>query len=51
MTIYKLGEIATVEISGVDKKIKDGEIPVKLCNFVDVLAYSDEKVAKEHIKP
>ena len=36
MTIYKLGEIATVEISGVDKKIKDGEIPVKLCNFVDV---------------
>ena len=36
MTIYKLGEIATVEISGVDKKTKDGEIPVKLCNFVDV---------------
>ena len=36
MTIYKLGGIATVEISGVDKKIKDGEIPVKLCNFVDV---------------
>ena len=36
MTIYKLGEIATVEISGVDKKNKDGEIPVKLCNFVDV---------------
>jgi hypothetical protein len=25
----KLGEIATVEISGVDKKIKDGERPVK----------------------
>lgn len=36
MTRCKLGEIATVEISGVDKKIKDGEIPVKLCNFVDV---------------
>lgn len=36
MTKCKLGEIATVEISGVDKKIKDGEIPVKLCNFVDV---------------
>ena len=33
---YRLGEIATVEISGVDKKIKDGEVPVKLCNFVDV---------------
>lgn len=36
MKKYKLGEIATVEISGVDKKIKDGEVPVKLCNFVDV---------------
>ena len=36
MIKYKLGEIATVEISGVDKKIKDGETPVKLCNFVDV---------------
>ena len=33
---YKLGEIATVEISGVDKKVKEGEAPVKLCNFVDV---------------
>ena len=33
---YKLGDIATVEISGVDKKIKDGESAVKLCNFVDV---------------
>ncbi|MBQ7941311.1 MAG: restriction endonuclease subunit S [Muribaculaceae bacterium] len=33
---YKLGDIATIEISGVDKKVKDGEIPVKLCNFVDV---------------
>ena len=33
---YKLRDIATVEISGVDKKIKDGEASVKLCNFVDV---------------
>lgn len=32
----KLANIATVEISGVDKKIKDGESAVKLCNFVDV---------------
>ena len=36
MKKYKLGEIATIEISGVDKKVKEGEIPVKLCNFVDV---------------
>ena len=33
---YKLGEIATVEISGVDKKTKDGEEGIRLCNFVDV---------------
>ena len=36
MKKYKLGEIATVEISGVDKKRKDTETPVKLCNFTDV---------------
>lgn len=33
---YKLVEIAKIEISGVDKKIIDGELPVRLCNFVDV---------------
>lgn len=33
---YKLGDIATVEISGVDKKMKDGEKEIRLCNFVDV---------------
>jgi len=33
---YKLGEVAKVEISGVDKKTKDGETPVRLCNFTDV---------------
>ena len=36
MRKYKLGDIATVEISGVDKKIKDGEENIRLCNFVDV---------------
>lgn len=33
---YRLEELATVEISGVDKKTKNNEIPVKLCNFTDV---------------
>ena len=33
---YKLGEIANIEISSVDKKIVKGEAYVKLCNFVDV---------------
>ena len=33
---YKLSDVATVEISGVDKKNKDGEVTVKLFNFTDV---------------
>lgn len=36
MRKYKLGDIASVEISGVDKKVKDGEGDIRLCNFVDV---------------
>ena len=36
MKKYKLGNISTIEISGVDKKCKDGETPIKLCNFTDV---------------
>ena len=32
----KLGEIADVDISSVDKKCKEEESPVRLCNFVDV---------------
>ena len=30
MRKYKLGDIATVEISGVDKKVKDGEENIHL---------------------
>ena len=33
---YKLSDVAKVEISSVDKKTKDGETPVRLCNFTDV---------------
>ena len=33
---YRLDEIAKIDISGVDKKTKDGETTVKLCNFTDV---------------
>lgn len=36
MEIVKLGSIADVKISGVDKKTKEGEKPIRLCNFVDV---------------
>ena len=33
---YKLGNIAEILISSIDKKSKDGEHSVRLCNFVDV---------------
>ena len=33
---YKLGDIAEIIISTVDKKTKEGESKVSLCNFVDV---------------
>lgn len=36
MKVVKLKDVAYVEISGVDKKTIEGEIPVRLCNFVDV---------------
>lgn len=31
-----LSEVAKIDISGVDKKTKENEIPVSLCNFTDV---------------
>ena len=33
---YRLSDIAKVEISGIDKKSKEGQQDVLLCNFVDV---------------
>ncbi|MDD6839801.1 MAG: restriction endonuclease subunit S [Spirochaetales bacterium] len=36
MLFKKLSELATIDISNVDKKNKTGEQKVKLCNFVDV---------------
>lgn len=43
---YKLGELASVDISGVDKKSKEGEKPVRLCNFTDV--YKNWAITKYH---
>lgn len=43
---YRLGDIATVAISGIDKKTVEGEIPVSLCNFVDV--YYNWAITKDH---
>lgn len=39
LTKYKMSDIASIAMSNVDKKTKEGEIPVKLCNFVDVYKY------------
>lgn len=33
---YKLSDVAKVDISNVDKKTKEGEASVRLCNFTDV---------------
>ena len=33
---YKLGDIAEIYISSIDKKSKEGEQSVRLCNFVDI---------------
>ena len=46
MKKFKLKDIANIQISGIDKKIKKEEIPVKLCNFVDV--YNNWAITKEH---
>ncbi len=45
---YKLGDIAKIEISGVDKKTIEGETSVRLCNFVDV--YYNWAITKEKAK-
>ncbi len=38
--IHRLKDVATIRFSNVDKKIVDGERPVRLCNYVDVY-YND----------
>ena len=36
MRKFRLGDITNIDISGIDKKTKDGEQTVRLCNFTDV---------------
>ena len=40
--VKRLKTLASVWMSNVDKKSKDGEVPVKLCNYVDV--YYNESI-------
>ena len=48
LTKYKLADIAKIEISGVDKKTVEGEMPVRLCNFVDV--YHNWAITKDKVQ-
>ena len=34
--VVRLGHVASYHTSSVDKKTKDGELPVRLCNYTDV---------------
>ena len=45
MKKVKLGEIAKIDVSNVDKKTKESEESVLLCNFVDV--YKNWAITKE----
>lgn len=36
----QLGDIAQIDFSSVDKKIKEDEMPVKLCNYQDVINFN-----------
>lgn len=47
MEIKPLTEVAFIDISGVDKKSKENELAVKLCNFTDV--YYNWAVSKDNI--
>ena len=37
--VVQLGDVANIDFSSVDKKIKKDEIPVKLCNYQDVINF------------
>ncbi|MDY3209096.1 MAG: restriction endonuclease subunit S [Candidatus Enterosoma sp.] len=47
MKMIKLGELADIRISNVDKKSKPGETPVCLCNFTDV--YNNWAITSSHL--
>ena len=40
--VRRLKSIADMRVSNVDKHVKDGELPVRLCNYVDV--YQGERI-------
>ena len=43
--VRRLGTIAEMRVSNVDKHSRDGELPVRLCNYVDV--YKADRIQTE----
>ena len=43
--VRRLRNIVDMRVSNVDKHIKDGELPVRLCNYVDV--YKNERITDD----
>lgn len=48
--VAPLGELVTIRSSQVDKKSRDGEIPVQLCNYTDVYQH-DQITDQLHFMP
>lgn len=44
-TAHRLRDIAIVTVSNVDKKSQDDDLPVRLCNYVDV--YNNERITSD----
>lgn len=42
--VCRLGDVADMRVSNVDKHEKEGEVPVRLCNYVDV--YKNERITE-----
>ena len=42
--VRRLRDVADLRVSNVDKHEKDGEVPVRLCNYVDV--YKNDRITE-----
>ena len=43
--VQRLGNTAEMRVSNVDKHTKEGELPVRLCNYVDV--YKNDHISSD----
>ena len=42
--VHRLGTVAEMRVSNVDKHVNEGELPVRLCNYVDV--YNNNRIIR-----